>query len=422
VSEYTRRYEHVSHQELYQGVTAGDPKQIEGLSAQWSSLKDTLDGLSRDLAKDLDALAKTWTGDAAREFHQRLNMVVDYSGNLAEGMAGIKQALGMMATELRAAQSKSESPEETDDNDKLLGGAVKGFLAGGAAGAVIGGFVGHKQDEAEQEKAHQRMVKVVANLAEGYDFSAYGRIVVPEEPDNRLPGQNEKGDPTLGDGPSVGTPSGGPTSGTFGATPGATATATGVQHTAPASGTPGNGLTSGTENNALTGGVGGAGGPGTIGSIGASEPAGTSLAGAAPPQTSTGPATSLTSGPLTSTTPTGPTTGTNSFFGPGMGTSSLAGSSGGAASRPGGLENRSAAGTGRLNAAGRGAVVDAEGRSNGGKSATGPRAATTGRGGVLGKHGQRDQDETNEHLTWLTEDEMVWGDGQSAPPSVLGTD
>ncbi len=390
MSEYTQRYQHVSHKELYQGVISGDPKQIDGLSAQWSSLRDTLEGLGRDLTTDLDALAKTWTGDAAREFHQRLNLVVGYSGNLAEGMAGIRQALDMMATDLRTAQSKAESPEETDDNDKLIDGAVKGFLTGGAAGAVIGGFVGHKQDEAEQEKAHQRMVQVVANLAEGYDFSAYGRIVVPEEPDNRLPGDADKTGPTLGNGPSVGTPSAGPTSGAFGHTPGATATTSGIHHTGPTTGT---------------------GSPGTIG---VTDPAGTSLAGAAP-LTSIGPMTGLSSAPSTV-----PTSGGNSFLGlPGVGTGSLAGSTGGMAGRPGGLENRSAAGTGRL-AGGRGAVVDAEGRSTGGKG-TGARSAMPGRNGVLGRHGQHDEDESDEHLTWLTEDEMVWGDGKSAPPSVLGT-
>ncbi|MFR9775852.1 WXG100 family type VII secretion target [Micromonospora sp. MS34] len=410
MSEYTQRYEHVSHKELYQGVTAGDPKQIDGLSAQWSSLKDTLEGLGRDLTKDLDALAKTWTGDAAREFHQRLNLVVDYSGNLAEGMAGIKQALGMMATELRTAQSKAESPEETDDNDKLVDGAVKGFLMGGAAGAVIGGFVGHQQDEAEQEKAHQRMVQVVANLAEGYDFSAYGRIVVPEEPDNRLPGHTDTSGPTLGSGPSVGTPSAGPASGTFGQTTGATATTSGVHHVGPTSGPAG-----------ADAGAPGTGHPGTGGSVGVTDPAGTSLAGAAP-LTGTGPMTGLTSTGIagaTSTVPTGG--GGGGLFGmPGVGTGSLAGSTGGVTGRPGGLASRSAAGTGRL-AGGRGAVVDAEGRSSGGKGA-GARSAMPGRNGVLGRNGRPDEDESDEHLTWLTEDEMVWGDGRSAPPSVLGTD
>ncbi|MFE9692584.1 WXG100 family type VII secretion target [Micromonospora sp. NPDC005806] len=386
MSEYTQRYEHVSHKELYHGVTSGDPKQVDSLSAQWSSLKDTLEGLGRDLTGDLEALAKTWTGDASREFQQRLNLVVDYSGNLAEGMAGIRQALDMMASELRTAQSKTESPEETDDNDKLLSGAAKGFLVGGLPGAVIGGVVGHEQDQAEQEKAHQRMVKVVADLAEGYDFSAYGRIVVPEEPDNRLPGHSDPPGSSLKNGPSVGTPSGGPNSGTFG----------------PGAGT----------------GQPGAGQPGSVGSIGTVDPTGTSLAGAAPPLTSTGPMaglpTNIAGGPSTV-----PTAGGNSLLGlPGVGTGSLAGSNTPTSGRIGGMENRAAAGTGRL-AGGRGLVVEAEGRSNGGRGTSG-RPAMAGRNGVLGKHGEHDEDESDERFTWLTEDEMVWGDGRSAPPPVLG--
>ncbi|MFJ8579269.1 WXG100 family type VII secretion target [Micromonospora sp. NPDC093277] len=412
MSEYTSRYEHVSHKELYHGVTAGDPKQIDTLGAQWSSLKDTLEGLSRDLTGDLDALAKSWTGDAAREFHQRLNLVVDYSGNLARGTAEIQQALGMMATELRTAQTKAESPEETDDNDKLLAGAGKGFMLGGITGAVIGGIVGHEQDKAEQEKAHQRMVQVVANLAEGYDFSAYGRVVIPEPPPPRLPGHSDPSDPTLRKGPSVATPSSGPTSGTAGHIPGATATTPGVHHTVPSGGTgPG----------AVPGGPG-TGHPGIIGSVDVVEPAGTSLAGAGP-VTTTGPSvTGLTSTGVGGTTSTLSPGG--NLYGPAgvVGTGSLAGA-GPASGRPGGmsgLENRSAAGTGRL-ASGRGLVVESEGRTNGGRG-TNTRPAMAGRNGVLGGRGQHAEDESEERLTWLTEDEMVWGDGRSAPPPVLGTD
>ncbi|MFI7210816.1 WXG100 family type VII secretion target [Micromonospora maritima] len=427
MSEYTQRYEHVSHEELYQGVNAGDPLQIEGLSAQWTSLKGTLDDLGRDLAADLDALAKTWTGDAAREFHRRLDMVVGYSGNLAEGMTGIRQGLDMMASELRTAQAKAESPEKTDDNDKLLSGAGKGFLIGGAPGALIGGIVGHQQDEAEQEKAHQRMVQVVAKLAEGYDFSAYGRIVVPDPPPDdpvfRHPGGS---DPTLQNGPSVKTPSAGPSLGSFGPGANGTATTSGVQHTAPTSGTPGDGGPGG----GLPGSHTGAGGPGSVTTGGTLDPTGTSLAGA---------------GPLTAT-PGGPQIGGGPGFGPGsanptmtagggggtlyggpgvLSTGSLAGtgptnaaSSGRLGGVPG-AENRSAAGTGRLTS-GRGLTVDAEGRSTGRTTSATGRPAMAGRNGVLGGRGVADDDESEGRLTWLTEDEMVWGDGGSAPPPVLG--
>ncbi|MET7968658.1 WXG100 family type VII secretion target [Micromonospora sp. NPDC005305] len=421
MSEYTQRYEHVSHKELYQGVNAGDPKQIDGLSAQWTSMKGTLDDLSRDLTADLDALLKTWTGDAAREFHRRLNLVADYSGNLAEGMTGIRQGLDMMASELRTAQAKAESPEETDDNDKLLSGAGKGFLVGGVPGALVGGIVGHEQDKAEQEKAHQRMVQVVAKLAEGYDFSAYGRIVVPEAPDSGLPGDGDPTNPTLRSGPSVSTPSAAPGVGSFGPAANATASTSGVHHTAPGSGTVGGDTTGG----GTTGGQPGAGSPGTIGAGGTVEPTGTSLAGAAP-LTATGPTTGLAAGPgLGGTNATLPTAGGGgSFYGtPGVlgGTGSLAGSGGGSATsgRVGGIgaENRSAAGTGRL-ASGRGVTVETESRSTG-KGGTTGRPAMAGRNGVLGARGTED-DESEGRLTWLTEDEMVWSDGEAAPPPVLG--
>ncbi|RQX07207.1 WXG100 family type VII secretion target, partial [Micromonospora globispora] len=271
MSEYTQRYQHVSHRELYDGVNAGDPKQIDGLSAQWSSLKDTLEGLGRDLRVDLDALAKTWTGDAAREFQRRLNLVVGYSGDLAEGMTDVRQALSMMADELRAAQAKAESPAETDDNDKLLAGAGKGLLVGGLPGAVVGGFLGHEQDKEEQEKAHQRMVQVVAELAEGYDFSAYGRVVTAPTPDPDLPGNLDRSGSTPSGGPSVGAPSTAPASGTFTRTAGATATTSGVHHSGPTSGSVSDGTTGPGDRSSGPGGLAGAVDP----------DAGTSLAGAA---------------------------------------------------------------------------------------------------------------------------------------------
>ncbi|WFE33422.1 WXG100 family type VII secretion target [Micromonospora sp. WMMD975] len=415
MSEYTQRYQHVSHEELYQGVNAGDPKQIDGLSAQWTSLKDTLDDLARDLGADLDALAKTWTGDAAHEFQRRLTMVGGYSGNLAEGMTGIRQALDMMAGDLRTAQTTAESPEKTDDNDKLLSGAGKGFLLGGAPGALIGGIIGHQQDEAEQEKAHQRMVQVVAKLAEGYDFSAYGRIVVPEPPPTDLPGHHDRDDPTLHNGPSVKTPASGPGLGSFGPGANGSATTSGVHHTAPTSGTPGGGAPGGGD----PGSHPGAGAPGSVPTGGTVDPTGTSLAGA-------GPLTSVTGGPTVGGNPATVTTGGGGglFGGPGvLSTGSLAGTGPTAASagRLGGapgVDSGSAAGTGRLTS-GRGLTVESESRSTGRTNATG-RPAMAGRNGVLGARGGHDDDESDGRLTWLTEDEMVWGDGGAAPPPVLG--
>ena len=87
------------------------------------------------------------------------------------------------------------------------------------------------------------MVQVVATLAEGYDFSAYGRVVTAPTPDPDLPGHTDTSGTTPGGGPSVGTPAAAPHSGTFTRAPGATATTSGVHHAAPTSGSAGPGTT-----------------------------------------------------------------------------------------------------------------------------------------------------------------------------------
>ncbi|WP_199723268.1 hypothetical protein [Micromonospora sp. CV4] len=66
------------------------------------------------------------------------------------------------------------------------------------------------------------------------------------------------------------------------------------------------------------------------------------------------------------------------------------------------------------------------GESTTGRSAAAGRQGAAGgsganRPGVLGGHGRSEADESDERMTWLTEDEMVWRDGGEAPPSVLGT-
>ncbi|MBQ0895029.1 hypothetical protein KBX37_18300, partial [Micromonospora sp. U56] len=67
--------------------------------------------------------------------------------------------------------------------------------------------------------------------------------------------------------------------------------------------------------------------------------------------------------------------------------------------------------------------------NGGGRPGTGGapanRAATAGgagRNGVIGGRGQHGEDESDERLTWLTEDEMVWHDGADTAPPVLGGD
>ena len=137
MSEYTQRYQHVSHQQLYDGVMAGQPGQIDGVAAQWTALKGMLDGLSRELSGDLDKLANTWTGSASQEFQRRLTLVTDYADKLGEGMADVSRGLTLMAGELRTAREQAESPAETDDHDQALSGAAVGVRAPGPLRGVV---------------------------------------------------------------------------------------------------------------------------------------------------------------------------------------------------------------------------------------------------------------------------------------------
>ncbi|MCM0676768.1 WXG100 family type VII secretion target, partial [Micromonospora phytophila] len=210
MSEYIQRYQHVSHQQLYDGVMAGKPEQIDGLAAQWSALKGILDGLVRELNGDLDKLGNTWTGTAGQEFQRRLGFVAGYADTLGEGMADVSRGLTLMASQLRTAHQQAESPAETDDHDQALSGAAKGAVFG-VPGIVVGGLLGHQQDKAEQEKAHQRMVNVVAELAAGYELSAYGRLVLPPPPPDETPGAVSRDSSTPRSGPGASTPTAAPT-------------------------------------------------------------------------------------------------------------------------------------------------------------------------------------------------------------------
>lgn len=407
MSEYTARYQNVSHEELYNGVMAGKPSQIDDLAAQWTSLKGILDGLGKELGGDLDKLANTWTGEAGREFQRRLAFVVSYSDTLGEGMADLSRALTLMADQLRTAHKQAESPEETDDHDKAASGAMKGAVFG-VPGVIVGGLLGHQQDKAEQEKAHQRMVNVVAELAAGYDLSAYGRLVPPPPPPPDTPDTVSGDSSTPRGGPGATTPTAAPTSTRLSPQTGGN-TVAGADRPAPG---PGGGSGGGAS-------VGGA--PGTIdGTTGADL--GTSLAGAHPLTGGSplggGPTVGLGGGTAAASASTGPGLLIGGAGAGLIGTAALAGSSGSTPTtsvRPTGgtaaAETRSASGVGR---------------SMGGRGADGAArdAATArqGRAGVLGGRGQHDDDTSDDRLTWLTEDDMVWQDGADAAPPVLGTD
>ncbi|MEU7998720.1 WXG100 family type VII secretion target [Micromonospora sp. NPDC049060] len=411
MSEYTQRYQHVSHQQLYDAVMAGQPGQIDGVAAQWTALKGMLDGLSRELSGDLDKLANTWTGSASQEFQRRLTLVTDYADKLGEGMADVSRGLTLMSGELRTAREQAESPAETDDHDQALSGAAKGAVFG-VPGIVVGGLLGHQQDKAEQEKAHQRMVNVVAELAAGYDLSAYGRLVPPPPPHPDIPGTTSRDSTPPRSGPGASTPTAAPkTSGLAGQPGGATVAAP----DRPSSG-PGGGATGTLVPGAVGGGQPGGG---VTDGVPGGVPAGTSLAGATvltgtPPTTGPvglgGTSTASAGGPGLQFGPAGGVLGTGALAASGNAPASAVRSAGGTPV----ADNRSATGMGRR--------FDNGARQGGDRAASGTGRGGAGRPGVLGGARGTHDDDADGRLTWLTEDDMVWGDGAAAAPPVLGTD
>ena len=424
MSEYTQRYQGSSHQQLYDGLMAGKPEQIEGVATQWAELKGILDGLGRELSGDLDKLGNTWTGSAGHEFHRRLSLIVAHTDALGEGMAGIKQGLTMMADHLRAAHKQAESPEETDDNDQTISGAVKGAAIFGLTGAIVGGIAGHQQDKAEQEKAHQRMVNLVAGLANSYEISAYDRVVDPPPPDPDTPSTTNKDKTTPQSVSAIAKVTGGPHTGTDTGRTG-DATISTPEHVAQPPGT-GDGTVPAQIGSGIGDSPAVAAGP--IGAGSGTAPTGTSLAGADQLVGGAllgGGAAGLVglSGP--SSVPAGPSTGPGLLYGAQGGAPAGGVLRGGALAGSGSAPTTSARPTGGGAAPAESRAANGIGRSidgqRGGSGGNARPAASGGRPGVLGGQGRPQDDDSDERLTWLTEDEMVWQDSERPAPPVLGT-
>src|SRR5947207_4470227 len=139
---------------------------------------------------------------------------------MADEFDTLYQGLSQMPGPLRTAQKQAEDPAATDDNDNMIKDAAIGFAIAGPAGGVVGGLFGHDQDEEEKEKAPQRMVQLVANLAADYVI-ARGGTWSPQAPvaPTDMPGDSTRdGRYTASGGPQVGSP------GSVGGTHGAVAT------------------------------------------------------------------------------------------------------------------------------------------------------------------------------------------------------
>ncbi|MEV6349559.1 hypothetical protein [Actinoplanes sp. NPDC051851] len=401
--EYYQRYRTRSHEELYTELMAGKPSQINGMVPTWKSAEGSAQSVSDSLTKDLERLLPTWNSSAGREFQRRLGLIATFAGKLADEFNAVHTGLTTMAAALETAQSKAEDPQKTDDLDKTLKGAAKGAAVGSVlgpvgtvGGGVIGGVMGHDQDEEEKAKAKERTVVLVAALAADYGVTDHGWPKVPVIADPDLPG---------GD--------------TGGAVTPAKASHGSVTHHAPSTGVSDR-TTKDLDPAARAGQTPDASGIGdrntsTIG------PDTTTTGFTTDPDESTG--TGLQSGG-------GGLTGAGGFGNGGLGGTGLGGAGGGfggtgafGAGSGTSLSSGSLGSTALAGLGGAGGGLGGSGGVGDGRSAAGSigRGAGTGSGRSASGHGSgHGDDEADEHMTWLTEDDMVWGGGE-APDGVLGS-
>jgi uncharacterized protein YukE len=392
--DYTAKYQKLSHQQLYDQLMAGDPDQVDSAAAKFSSLRDTVEGVHTSLDTDLEALAQGWNSDSGAEYQRRLGLVSSFAHSLHYDFDSLQGTLTQWSSLLRTAKKHAENPADTDNADQTVKdaatGAAIGGLVGGVPGAAIGGLVGgwfgHNADEEEKQKAHERMIALVAGLAANYDMTDRLPDMVTQPPTD-MPLTTGSDPLTFATGPSVTTPGGVSRTGTAGIAP---VMSTGGKHVSDVDKLTGGGDPPGAGTDA-TGVDGG-------GSYATGDPAGTGagLLGV------DGDQLAAAGGAAGAAAGLGAAVAGLGAGGPGLG------GAGGFGAEVAGAERTGAvARPGNLFSGVRGAGVD-----------EGALGINRNPGGAIGRQGAEGEDK--ERTTWLTEDEMVWGDDQPNAPAVLG--
>jgi hypothetical protein len=170
--EYYERYKHLSHQELYRSVQSGSSHQVDSMADSWASTGDTIGAIAATLQADLKRLLPDWTSQGSREFHYRLELIVRYAQSIADEASAMRTGLTIMASSLRDAQRRAESPSDS------------AFSVGDLINGVVGASLGRVVPVAARAQAHERMVRVVAKLAADYGVAEHGRwpVMLPEAP------------------------------------------------------------------------------------------------------------------------------------------------------------------------------------------------------------------------------------------------
>ncbi|GLZ81811.1 hypothetical protein Afil01_66180 [Actinorhabdospora filicis] len=169
---YLPPYQSQDHAALWKSLQAGDPGQIDGLAATWvNPIRATLDDFVLDLDRDLTDLMDYWSEktEGGAEFKRRLSLVIQFADQLAGHVGTIKDNLHAWKTALETAQGNAPDPADTDDSGRTIAGAAIGTAILGPAGALIGGLIGHEQDEEQRREAREKIIMIIAELAREYD-------------------------------------------------------------------------------------------------------------------------------------------------------------------------------------------------------------------------------------------------------------
>lgn len=462
-------YARFSHADLYAQLQAGQPDQVEGLAATWSSMGNTLSSLSAGLTKDLQRLKGSWDSVSGDEFGRRIAVITEFTADLSENSSKINTGLRAAAADLRSAQSKAEDPAETDDHDSTIGGAVIGTVVAGPVGGLVGAELGHQRDKEQKAQAKNRMVAVVTQLGGDYQLESDRYLVVDTPVPSSLPQDSSGGGVRVSDGGNAGSVAGaGGTGGGGGIGSAATGDPSSTRGFAPPLGAgyaPGaHSIDSGPHSYSGTGSYGGSGsyggaggsdlsvgtadtstgrlhdgqgtsltggGSGTLGgSLQDYENLGTSLSGAATPL-DPGARGAAAAGGLPGTGALAAGAGGGAGLGVG------GGGAGGVGGLPAGIAGGASVGGNRAPASGTGlkgtglkgmgvkgdglsSDRSPQGESKSAANARGQHPMTAMRNG-MGYRGNEDTDQTDERSTWLTEDELVWQGDDDVPPPVLGS-
>ncbi|GIG65081.1 hypothetical protein [Phytomonospora endophytica] len=381
VDDYMPPYREVDHQTLWSQLEkpAGDPDQVAGLNAAWvDPIRATLDDFVLDLDGDLtDLMENYWsvTSAGGREFKRRMELVVKFADELSAHVGTISENLTAWEGSLRTAQGNAPDPEETDDNGRAVAGAAIGTAVAGPVGGVIGGLIGHSQDEEQKKEAHEKIVLIIATLAKDYDTAQQIKPPPPLPPVD-LPDATDNGSSELTSITGAPVPTAEPFTPKPATTPG----------THDING-PGDGTGPGT----------GPGDPNFTGD-------GSGLLGAGP-----GTITGVGVG----------TTGSLGLAGTGGGGALLGGAGGAGAGLFPGAAGAAAGAHGMNNGGLAGAKGGGGGSATTAKPASGPNPPPQNRGRGGTPTGQPSDGDDDTYMTWLTEDDMVWGNDADAPPTLL---